>query len=118
MIIAYHVDMYHAHFVRKNAYTISCHQFAVMTFFFLLIFLFTEDFANLWSGQPVRRYEKVVGSDPEDMFTVAPITGQVSLNSRLDYEASETKVSCRVGAHSMNYHKNMKEIIRSLANRR
>lgn len=43
------------------------------------------------TGQPVRRYEKVGGSDPGEMFTVAPITGQVSLNSRLDYEASETK---------------------------
>lgn len=45
------------------------------------------------TGQPVRRYEKVSGSDPEDMFMVAPITGQVSLNSRLDYEASETKTT-------------------------
>lgn len=43
------------------------------------------------TGQPVRRYEKVAGSDPNEMFTVAPITGQVSLNSRLDYEASQTK---------------------------
>ncbi|XP_064094597.1 protocadherin Fat 1-like [Macrobrachium nipponense] len=43
------------------------------------------------SGQPVRRYEKVPGSDPDGMFTVAAITGQVSLNSRLDYEASQTK---------------------------
>ncbi|KAF2368301.1 Cadherin [Trinorchestia longiramus] len=43
------------------------------------------------SGQPVRRYEKVQDSDPEDVFAVAPITGQVSLNRRVDYEASQTK---------------------------
>lgn len=40
----------------------------------------------------MRRYEKVPGSDPEDLFSVAPITGQVSLHRRIDYEASETKV--------------------------
>lgn len=45
------------------------------------------------TGQPVRRYEKVSGSDPVDMFLVAPITGQVTLNSRLDYEASTTKTT-------------------------
>lgn len=45
------------------------------------------------TGQPVRRYEKVTGSDHGEMFTVAPITGQVSLNSRLDYEASQTKTT-------------------------
>ncbi|XP_037778261.1 cadherin-23-like [Penaeus monodon] len=45
------------------------------------------------TGQPVRRYEKVAGSDPADMFLVAPITGQVTLNSRLDYEASTTKTT-------------------------
>lgn len=32
------------------------------------------------------------GSDPDNVFSVATITGEVSLNSRLDYEASETKV--------------------------
>lgn len=45
------------------------------------------------TGQPVRRYEKVGGSDPEDLFTVAPITGLVTVNARLDYEASETKTT-------------------------
>lgn len=40
----------------------------------------------------MRRYEKVEGSDPDNMFSVSAITGEVSLNSRLDYEASETKV--------------------------
>ncbi|KAK8401064.1 hypothetical protein O3P69_002684 [Scylla paramamosain] len=45
------------------------------------------------SGQPVRRYEKVAGSDPDNMFSVGAITGEVSLNSRLDYEASETKTA-------------------------
>ncbi|XP_050735767.1 cadherin-23-like [Eriocheir sinensis] len=45
------------------------------------------------SGQPVRRYEKVEGSDPDNMFSVSAITGEVSLNSRLDYEASETKTA-------------------------
>lgn len=44
------------------------------------------------SGQPVRRYEKVPSSDPDNLFTVSPITGQVTVNARLDYEASETKV--------------------------
>ncbi|KAK4297363.1 hypothetical protein Pmani_030214 [Petrolisthes manimaculis] len=45
------------------------------------------------TGQPVRRYEKVPSSDPEDLFSVSPITGQVTVNARLDYEASQTKTS-------------------------
>ena len=28
------------------------------------------------SGQPVRRYEKVPGSDPQGLFSVQPITGE------------------------------------------
>ena len=34
----------------------------------------------------------MLGSDPGSVFSVAPITGQISLNSRLDYEVSESKV--------------------------
>ncbi|XP_076056440.1 cadherin-87A-like [Oratosquilla oratoria] len=45
------------------------------------------------SGQPVRRYEKVSGSDPEGFFSVNAISGQVALASRLDYEASTTKTA-------------------------
>ncbi|RXG71807.1 Cadherin-23 [Armadillidium vulgare] len=43
------------------------------------------------SGRAVRRYEKVADSDPQNIFSLDPLTGQVSLNSKLDYEESDTK---------------------------
>ena len=62
-------------------------------------------------GQPVRRYEKVAGSDPENVFSVAPITGKVSLNSRLDYESSPTKVSWKTLLRKFKKISNMKIVI-------
>ncbi|KAB7498891.1 Cadherin-23 [Armadillidium nasatum] len=43
------------------------------------------------SGRAVRRYEKVADSDPQNIFSLDPLTGQVSLNSKLDYEESDNK---------------------------
>ena len=45
------------------------------------------------TGQAVTRYEEIAGSDTADWFSVDESVGEVMLNSRLDFDTMENKVS-------------------------
>ncbi|XP_037084523.1 cadherin-23-like [Pollicipes pollicipes] len=53
------------------------------------------------SGQPVTRYEEIVGSDEQDWFSVDESVGEIMLNRRLDFDTMNNKsLSLRVRAVS------------------
>ena len=79
-------------------YTMERNLYFLHNAFSRFIFLVNEYghelFFVVFEGHPVRRYQKIRDSDPSHIFNVDPITGDVSLNVRQDYENPQDKVWC------------------------